>query len=285
MNCGCDLLKPPWTDTWLRYEIAHSKEKMLRTTALRTTRGIFRRSLGSWAGRFDAARGASLEVRQALGRELHDNDVWQMNQDKEEARAMEAEAGTSSGSQLTFVLSVEDTAVAMIRAALMPTGQTSGGPTGLLIGAMCDPALSLSVVGTPLIRAARNELKLHGCERVMAVAPLTGLCAWVRAEQSWEKLDSSAEGYHPDQPGAVEAVAKGIPRPGHSVLGVGTYKAARPAFERLALEYAQRSVSDPDAEVAMYAASNAAVASINWMHATEQESLLDCAGCTVTMRF
>lgn len=256
---------------------------MLKAT--RPLRGLFRRSLGSWAGRFDAARGASLDVRQALGRDLHEQDAWELNQDDQEARAMAAEAGSASGTQLTFVLSVQDTAVAILRAAMIPTGQTTGGPSGLLIGAQCDPALSLSVVGVPLIRAARNELKLRGCDRVVGVAPLTGLCEWVRAEEAWTKLDSTAATFDADQPGAVEAVAKGLPRPGHSVLGVGTYKAARPAFELLAMQYAQHSLADPDNEAAMYAASSAQIANVNWMHATDQEAMLDCAGCTVTMRF
>ena len=124
-------------------------------TAVR--RGV--RSLGSWTSEFEAARGASLEVRQALGARLA--DVWELNQDATEAKKMEAEAGSASGTQLTFVLSVENTAVAILRAALMPTGQSTGGPSGLLIGAQVDPALSLSSVGKPLIRVARNELKLQ----------------------------------------------------------------------------------------------------------------------------
>ena len=199
---------------------------------------------------------------------------------------MEAEAGAASGTNLTLVLSVEGTAVALMRAALMPSGQTTGGPTGLLIGAQCDPALSLSSVGVPLIRAARNELKLRGCDRVVAVAPLTGLCEWVASEAAWERLDASAPDYHPDQPGSVEAIAKGVPRPGHSVLGQGTFKAAQPAMVKLAMEYASTSaLDDPDAEVAMFAASGAKANKVNWMHATDPDALRDCAGCTVTMQF
>ena len=243
------------------------------------------RSLGSWAGRFDAARGASLEVRQALAADLE--DVWKLDQDDQEAKAMEAEAGSAAGTQITFVLSVESTAVAIIRAALMPSGQSTGGPSGLIIGAQVDPALSLSSVGVPLVRAAKNELKARGCERIVAVAPLTGLCEWVVAGQKWSTLDAAAPDYDADQPGAVEAVAKGVPRPGHSVLGQGTFKAAKPALVRLAHEYATSTLDDPDAEHAMYAANGAQADSlgINYMHATDPDALRECAGCTVTLRF
>ena len=254
-------------------------EMLLRRASL--FRGRLARSLGSWAGEFEAARGAKLEVRQALGSKLE--DVWELDQDEEEARAMEAEAGSSAGTQLTFVLSVEKTAVGIIRAALMPSS-AGGKPVGLLIGAQVDPALSLSSIGVPLVRAARNELKVRGCERVMAVAPLSGLCEWVASTSAWERLDRAAADFAEEQPDAVEAVAKGVPRAGHSVLGVGTYKAARPAFERLAMEYATRMLDDPDAEAAMYGSNGGALTGVNWMHATDEDALRDCAGCTVSLR-
>ena len=43
------------------------------------------------------------------------------------------------------------------------------------------------------------------------------------------------------QAGAAVAIALGRPRPGHSVLGQGTFKAARPAIEKLALNDASFS--------------------------------------------
>ena len=240
------------------------------------------RRLGSWAAAVEAARGADLKARQDLGDSL--SDIWELHQDETEAKKLEDEAGSAPGSQLTFVLSVEGTAVAILRASLMPTGQATGGKSGLLIGAQVDPALSLSSVGRPLIRAASNELKLRGAGRIMAVAPLPGLCDWVAREAAWERLDTSADDYSPEQRAAVEAVATGRPRPGHSVLGVGTFKAAKPAFVRLAMEYAMLSLKDADAETAMFVAGGGEVQSINWMHATDPDALRDCAGCTALLR-
>ena len=96
------------------------------------------------------------------------------------------------------------------------------------------------------------------------------------------------DAFSPDQPEAVEAVAKGIPRKGHSVLGVGTFKAARPAFIKLAEEYCALTTELPNAaelEAAMYMAEGATPMGINWMHAQDEDALRDCAGCTVSMVF
>jgi len=249
---------------------------MRRATALATAARSVRR-LGSWAAKFEAARGGPLAARQALGSELA--GVFQLEQDAAEAATMETEAGAPPGSQLTFVLSVEGTAVAIIRAGLLQ------GSTGLLIGTQCDPALSYSNVGPPLVSAAVDELRTRGAQRVLAVAPLTGLCGWVVEHELWKSLDTDRPDYDEEQPGAVEAVARGVPRPGHSVLGHGTFKAARPAFEDLAKAYVAKTATDPDAEVAMFQAAGAEVLGINWMQATDPDALKDCAGCTVHLRF
>ena len=226
-------------------------------------RGPFVRRLGSWARRFESARGAALAERLALATELTSKKAWKLDTDEAEARAMESEARAPSGSQFTFVLSVENTAVAIMRAALMPTGQNTGAKHyGLLIGSQCDPALSLTSVGEPLIRAATAQLKQRGAERVLAIAPLPGLCEWVVKTEGWKTLDRSAPGFTADQIGAVESVARGTPRESH-VLGVGTFKAARPGFERLALAYAHEILSDADSEAAMFATHGAKVVGIN----------------------
>ena len=284
---GGDFLNP-WPGDWLVVGVGRlagdeglccgktAADEMLLTRVVRAPRLC--RSLGTWAAKFEATRGSSLEERKALAAEV--SGLWKLHRDEAEARALEAEANSTPGSQLTLVLSLEETAVAILRTALMPTGQ-SDGHTGLLIGAQVDPALSLASVGPPLIQAAREELQQRGVERVVAVAPLPGLCDWIVACTAWENANFDA-----DQAGAVEAIAKGIPRPGHSVLGQGTYKAGRGAIETLAMKYATTVLmSDADAEVAMFSAAGAEPAGVNYMHATDPDSLRDCAGCTVSLRF
>ena len=60
-------------------------------------------------------------------------------------------------------------------------------------------ALTLTAAGTPLVRAALDELRARGAERVVAVAPLAGLCAWVVEHKLWEKLDATAADHDPEQ--------------------------------------------------------------------------------------
>jgi len=229
------------------------------------------------------ARGGPLDVRQALGAELEDvwklesavwEGEWVRDQAGSEAEAMEAEASTGAGMQLTFALNVEGTVVGHIRAMLLDDEM------GMLIGAQCHPALSLSSVGKPLVRAARHELVLRGAKTVVGVAPLPGLCKWIVAESAWERLDH-LPGFTEDQPAAVEAVAKGAPQPGD-----GTFEAAAPAFRHLAMQYGASLMGDVDSEVAMFGMhADAKIVAINWMYVTDEAALLDCAGCTATMSF
>jgi hypothetical protein len=52
-------------------------------------RGPFVRRLGSWARRFESARGAALAERLALATELTSKKAWKLDTDEAEARAME----------------------------------------------------------------------------------------------------------------------------------------------------------------------------------------------------
>ena len=153
------------------------------------------RHLGSWEGQFVAARGAPLEARAALSAKVEAD--WVVERDEEEAAALAAEVGGSADNQVTFVLTVQETRVAILRASML------NGNTGLLVGTQCDPALTLTAAGTPLVRAAIDELKARGAERVVAVAPLAGLCAWVVEHKLWEKLDASAPDHDPEQAARV----------------------------------------------------------------------------------
>ena len=107
----------------------------LRSTLVSSTRPLARQ-LGSWEAQFVAARGAPLEARQALSAKIEGD--WVLERDDEEAAALAAEAGASADNQVTFVLKVQETRVAILRASML------NGMTGLLVGTQCDPALTLS---------------------------------------------------------------------------------------------------------------------------------------------
>lgn len=141
---------------------------------------------------------------------------------------------------------------------------------------------AVATAGPPLVHAARAELQRRGAERVIAVAPLAGLCGWIVDGERWLHLDRSADGFDEEQPGAVEAVARGEPRPGHSVLGRGTFNAAKPAFEHLALEYAKMMLHAPDSECAAFRAADADLVGVSYMHASSEAALRDSAGCTAS---
>lgn len=90
------------------------------------------RHLGSWEAQFVAARGAPLEARAALTAKVEGD--WVVERDEEEAAAFAAEVGGSADNQVTFVLKVQETRVAILRASML------NGTTGLLVGTQCDPA-------------------------------------------------------------------------------------------------------------------------------------------------
>ena len=90
------------------------------------------RHLGSWEAQFVAARGAPLEARAALSAKVEGD--WVLERDDEEAAALAAEVGGSADNQVTFVLKVQETRVAILRASML------NGNTGLLVGTQCDPA-------------------------------------------------------------------------------------------------------------------------------------------------
>ena len=55
------------------------------------------------------------------------------------------------------------------------------------------------------------------------MAKLPGLCEWVRAKP----LEELEQEFGEQAAGAAHAIALGKPRPGHSVLGMGTFRDAR----------------------------------------------------------
>ena len=88
--------------------------------------------------------------------------------------------------------------------------------------------LRLEPDGSPeaTFSAAGSCLRLpRASAKSVAGAALAGHIGLTYFRHRWE-----GEGLTEEQRGAVEAVARNEPRPGHSVLGVGTFEAAKPAF-------------------------------------------------------
>ena len=72
------------------------------------------------------------------------------------------------------------------------------------------------------------------------------------------------------------------PRPGHSVLGKGTFRDAESSFTELALGFAGR---DETGECAAYRGAGFALAGANWLHDASPEALADFGGVTIAFHF
>ena len=136
-----------------------------------------------------------------------------------------------------------------------------------------------------------GRFPLRRPRRIHAVATLPGLCTWIVRGQRWQSLDPTTAGYSEDQPGAVEACARGRPRPGHSVLGGDTYRAARPAIEALALDYATAPHSSADEEpacdlqAAAFRGAGGSVTAVLYLHDASPEAVADSLGCSAVLAF
>ena len=136
-----------------------------------------------------------------------------------------------------------------------------------------------------VVSTAKTEVEnLASCDKVAGVARLDGsrshcgkhgLCAWVRDTKAWERFEEPERS-------AVEAIATNTPRPGHSVLGKGTFEAAKEAWTTLALGFADRAEVG---EAAIFRGAGAKLAGINWLHDTSPEALEGSGGATAAFHF
>eukprot|EP00740_Mantoniella_antarctica_P023250 CAMPEP_0198678220 /NCGR_PEP_ID=MMETSP1468-20131203/357_1 /TAXON_ID=1461545 /ORGANISM="Mantoniella sp, Strain CCMP1436" /LENGTH=304 /DNA_ID=CAMNT_0044415293 /DNA_START=28 /DNA_END=942 /DNA_ORIENTATION=- len=105
-------------------------------------------------------------------------------------------------------------------------------PFHVLYGASIHPALP-TTAATSLVQAAAATIAPERCE---ALVSLPGLCAWVRDGERWNDAGMLAA-CGEESAAAARAVALNQPRPGHSVLGPGTFNAAKTAWMFLANQY------------------------------------------------
>jgi hypothetical protein len=241
----------------------------------------------------ERTRGATLGERIALADDLLSHArvvasrtgkqfVWELRVPGEDAAAPPTTIGRLSGRQL--------------QPAALTAGEVPPPLVGLLWDLWAHDALPAARVGAPLARAARDELRAAGCQ-VHALARLPGLCGWIVRSERWKTLDRTAPNYLDDQPGAVEACARGVPRPGHSVLGGGTFRAARPAIEVLARAYAEACALGPDdatlcgdaaaadLESVAFRAAGGRVVAVRYMEDTSAAAMADSVGSSVVLEF
>ncbi|CAB9510891.1 expressed unknown protein [Seminavis robusta] len=161
---------------------------------------------------------------------------------------------------------------------------------------------SLSEVCLPLLDVALEDASKEA-EQPQAMATLHGLCDWVAAQchddddNDDEAVSSSSDNknaseilhqlkiqsndellaYH-----AVRAIATGIPRPGHSVVGQGTFRDGQAAWEALANEFIDKKLAD---EVELYKTRGATVVAIEHLADTKPDYLKSAGGAMARLFF
>eukprot|EP00980_Cylindrotheca_fusiformis_P007856 scaffold1669_cov129-Cylindrotheca_fusiformis.AAC.67 len=142
---------------------------------------------------------------------------------------------------------------------------------------------ALSEICLPLVDVALKEAGENG-DQPQAIASLAGLSSWVNAclkndqeSRELEKLRlSDPVGFE-----AVEAIATGVPRKGHSVVGVGTYRDGEVGWTALAREFVERSHGE---EVNLYEQRGAKLVEIENM-ADQSAAYLQTAGGAMARLF
>jgi len=137
-------------------------------------------------------------------------------------------------------------------------------------------------------------------EPIYALASLQGLSKWVEKEIVQEEEQQESNGNDPtthyyqstiinqlkgtDEASfeAVKAIATGKPRPGHSVVGEGTYRDGEEGWKQLATEFTQLGLSS---EADLYLSNGAYLDGIAHLADTSREGLLDAGGAMARLKF
>lgn len=153
---------------------------------------------------------------------------------------------------------------------------------------------SLTEVCAPLLDIALEEAGVEG-EQPQAMATLHGLCDWVvKCLEEDDNNESNGTGskalrqikteyqddllaYH-----AIRAIATGIPREGHSVVGQGTFRDGERGWEALAKEFIELNLAE---EVELYLSRGATVVEIEHLADTKPAYLSSAGGAMARLFF
>jgi len=135
-----------------------------------------------------------------------------------------------------------------------------------------------------LVDAALEDAAAQG-EQPQAIAGLHGLCDWIRDSLAGtidnQLLDEIKES-DPISFEAVQAIATGQPRPGHSVVGEGTYRDGQEAWKQLAREYVKQGMAP---ECILYKKRGAELVDIEHLADTKPDYMKAAGGAMARLFF
>ena len=145
---------------------------------------------------------------------------------------------------------------------------------------------TLEQICVPLVDQALEDAGKDG-EQPQAIASLRGLSNWVRdcldgtnnaeEEESWILKNLQSKDYE-----AVQAIATGIPRKGHSVVGIGTYRDGEIGWKALAEEFVNKKLCD---EANLYHNHGAKLVGIDHLADKNPDYLQSAGGAMARMFF
>ena len=155
----------------------------------------------------------------------------------------------------------------------------------------CSSSITIDRVCPPLLRVALDDASSAG-EQVQALSTLHGLCDWVVANlnntvpPNIPRSVVLAQLMEQDHPivllEAVRAIATGVPRPGHSVVGQGTFRDGQTGWEALAKEFVQLKLGE---EARLYQQEGGELVGIESLADTQPQYLKSAGGAMARFFF
>jgi hypothetical protein len=154
----------------------------------------------------------------------------------------------------------------------------------IIFGARALHGFAMKDVCYPLVDKAVQDASENG-EQPQAIASLTGLCDWVKECIETSSGSEQLESLRSNDPGsfeAVQSIATGIPRPGHSVVGVGTFRDAEEGWKTLAKEFVALELSE---EAELYMLRGARLVGIEHLADRNPDYLASAGGAMARLFF
>lgn len=153
----------------------------------------------------------------------------------------------------------------------------------IVFGARTSHDFALKEICPPLVKKAVEDAGENG-EQPQAIASLAGLCNWINVSLETGESETLQQ-LKSDDPAtfeAVQAIATGIPRPGHSVVGVGTYRDAEEGWKAVATEFVEKDLSE---EATLYRQEGARLVGIEHLADRNPDYLATAGGAMARLFF